>query len=347
MARNQSALVNWSQYAGLRCFAGLLQCFNPEENLRTATAIARLYQIAAAKRCRRAIRNIELSFPDWSRDQVYDTAHRSIEHMFRMFMVDAISMPRLITPHSWHQYIRFGQMEEALDVLASDQPAVLVTGHCGNWELLGYALSMLGYPMHALARPLDNPILNEWLLNLRQEHGLTVVTKWGATTVVQDQLRRGGKIGFIADQNAGEGGLFVPFFGRLASCYKSMGILAMRYRATIVVGHAHRLGDTRMKYEIGGNDIIRPHEWADQPDPLFYLTARMCRAIENMIRVAPEQYIWIHRRWKSRPKHERDGKPIPERLVEKIRALPWMTEPELDRIIELSNNPPGEAMRGW
>ena len=85
--------------------------------------------------------------------------------------------------------------------------------------------------------------------------------------------------------------------------------------------------------------IITPEDWEGQPDPLFYVTARYNRAIETMIRAAPEQYLWLHRRWKSRPRHEREGRPMPDRLRAKLRALPWMTPSELDRIVALSDNP--------
>lgn len=343
MARPSSRLVEWSQYAALRAFVGTLQCLSPEENLRTATVVGQLYARANPKRLRRAIRNIELSFPEMSRDEVESIARRSIEHMFRLFMVDAIMMPQIITPDRWMHHVRFAQMEEGLAALSRADPAILISGHCGNWELLGFLLSTLGFRVHALARPLDNRLANDWLMGVREARGLRIITKWGATSYVQRLLRRGEKVAFVADQNAGDGGLFVPFFGRLASCYKSMAMLAIRYNATVVAGTAQRLVDHRMQYEVTGNDVIRPDEWQAEADPLFYLTARITRSIEIMVRQSPEQYLWVHRRWKSRPRFEREGRPIPARLVRKLAALPWMTDRELDRIVALANNPPGEA----
>jgi KDO2-lipid IV(A) lauroyltransferase len=192
-------------------------------------------------------------------------------------------------------------------------------------------MAAIGYPFVALARPLDNPLINRWLLGLREVRGMKIVTKWGATPILQDTLRDGGRVGFIADQNAGDQGLFVPFFGRLASSYKSIGLLAMRYNVPIIAGYARRLGD-HFQYEVAYTDFIKPHEWAGQPDPLFYITARYSRAIEQMVRLAPEQYLWMHRRWKSRPKHEREGKPMPKRLIAKLEQLPWMTQHELQRL---------------
>jgi KDO2-lipid IV(A) lauroyltransferase len=220
-----------------------------------------------------------------------------------------------------------GNVGKAMKHIMGDKPCIFVTGHIGNWEILGYALALIGFEMTALARPLDNRFLNDWLLGVRQKTGLKVITKWGATDEIQKVIEAGGKIGFIADQNAGPDGLFVPFFSRLASTYKSIPLLAMRYELPIVCGYARRLDGT-FRYEVRVNDVIEPADWADADDPMLYVGARFNRAIEWMVRESPEQYLWVHRRWNSRPKHEREGKGLPERLARRIAALPWMT-PEL------------------
>src|SRR5690606_15442719 len=130
-----------------------------------------------------------------------DIARRSMQHMFQLMMVESIMSPRLITPETWTRYIRLGDLGPVLDLLVRGEPAIFITGHCGNWELLGTVLAAIGYPMVALARPLDNPLINRWLLDIRQTHGMKIVTKWGATPILQDTLRDGGRVAFIADQN--------------------------------------------------------------------------------------------------------------------------------------------------
>jgi KDO2-lipid IV(A) lauroyltransferase len=104
----------------------------------------------------------------------------------------------------------------------------------------------------------------------------------------------------------------------------------------IVAGAAKRVDD-RFLYQLHFADLIRPHEWADQPDPLFYITARYTRAIEMMVRNAPDQYLWIHRRWKSRPRFIREGQSMPGKLIAKLEQLPWMTQVELDWIVSEAN----------
>lgn len=291
------------------------------------------------KRRERAVGNISNCFPHLDSDRVHEIAERSAQHMFQLFIVDAVAGPRLVTPASWPRYIELGRIGSTLDRFRPGQPLMLVTGHCGNWELLGLFLTTLGYDFTALARPLDNPLINDWALNMRQARGMRVITKWGATEILPELLERGGRVGFIADQNAGDQGLFVPFFGRLASTYKSIGLLALRYDVPIITGIMRRKPN-QLRYVLDIEDIIDPEDWVDQPDPLFYISCRYSRAIEFMIRRNPEQYLWMHRRWKSRPKFEREGKPFPRRLRQKLEALPWMMPDELHRIIDQSMNPP-------
>ncbi len=329
-------LVNWTQYLALRSVAGFIQCFDVNQNLQTAASVGSLFCRLNPKRRKRAEQNVARSFPEWSAERVRETVERSMQHMFQLFMVESLVTPRLIAPSTWNRYVRIRDVEPLLDMLVRGEPGIFITGHCGNWELIGSVMGAIGYPMVALARPIDNPLINSWLLKIREARGMKILTKWGATPILQETLTAGGRLGFIADQNAGDQGVFVPFFGRLASSYKSISLLAMRYKVPIIAGHAMRLNN-RFEYELRYVDMIRPEDWADQPDPLYYIAARYNRAIEQMIRDAPEQYLWLHRRWKSRPKHEREGQPMPKRLIAKLEQLPWMTQAELDRIIANSN----------
>ncbi len=324
--------IELTQYAAARTVAALFSPFNPEQNLAVARLFGSIYARAGAKRRARAVGNVRRAFPDLAPETQWQMVDESIGHMFGIFMVDAFSMPRVIGRENWHERVQIGNVGRAMEHLTSEKPCLFVTGHIGNWEILGYVLALVGFKMSALARPLDNRFLNDWLLGVRQRTGLRVVTKWGATDEVQKIIESGGKVGFIADQNAGSDGLFVPFFSRLASTYKSIPLLALRYEIPIVCGYARRV-DGQFRYELRLTDVIEPGDWKDADDPVMYIGARYNRAIERMIRESPEQYLWVHRRWNSRPKHEREGTEMPTRLVRKLEALPWMT-PEL--LVELA-----------
>jgi KDO2-lipid IV(A) lauroyltransferase len=302
------------------------------------------------KRLYRAIENIQWCFPEWDSETVHRHALEGYRHLFSL-AAEASIVPRVITEQGYAEYVTISEISKGLRHMLSGRPCLLLTGHCGNWELLGYTLAVLGFPIHALYRPLDMKPLDKWVQETRRRRGLDLVDKFGAASALPALIENGETVAFIADQNAGDGGLFVPFFNRLASAYKTIGLLALRYDLPIVCGHARRLsgigngdgvsgGATHdaqvFRYVIDIPEVIEPEDWKDQPDPLFYITARYRRALEGMIRRAPEQYLWMHRAWKSRPVHERKGNPMPARLREKIAALPWITDEDLARIEERS-----------
>ncbi len=337
MARNRPSWQYWAEYLGVRTVAGALQTFDENQNLRLARSLGSLFHQSNRKRRERAETNIRLSFPDWSEQHIAATARASMQHMFELFLVDSLVMTRKITPGSWPRYTAVHpDTEPFIGRLLNDEPMLMITGHCGNWELLGHFIAMMGHSITALARPLDNPLLNKWLLDIREQRGMRILTKYGSTPVLREIARKGGRLGFIADQNAGDRGMFVPFFGRLASSYKSIGLLAMRYKLPIVAGIGARI-DHKFRYNLHMLDMIDPHEWQGHDDPLYYITARYNYALEKMITLYPSQYLWLHRRWKSRPRHERLGKPMPRRMIDKLYSLPWLSDAEIERIVDHSN----------
>ncbi len=335
MAR-RTPLRNLAEYLPARVLAACIQCFPARSNLESFGFFGRCYATLNRRHRRRAEANLESCFPELDRHEVRRIATASIEHLFQLAAVDSILMGQYITPTTWPDHLCVKPARDSIGLLTSDQPLLLLTGHLGNWELLGYGLSVAGYPLHALARPLDNPYLNQWLLSIREAWGLKVLTKWGAAPQMQRILENRGRLGFIADQNAGDQGVFVPFFGRLASAYKSIGLLALKYEIPIIVAMARRRR-VDIDYEVLVSDIILPDEWKDHEDPLYYVTARYTRGLEDLVRAHPEQYLWIHRRWKSRPKHVRQGKPMPPRLRSHIESLPWLSPDECGAIIERSD----------
>jgi KDO2-lipid IV(A) lauroyltransferase len=256
----------------------------------------------------RAEGHIRMAFPDLPPSRVSAIAKASMQQL-AMLAVEVLFSPRRVTQWNWACHIRLGRLDEALRILLGRKGCIMLTGHYGNWEMLGYALATLGFDIVAVMRPLDNEFLNHYLLDRRERSGLKLLYKKGATRAAGDVIDSGGALCFIADQNAGSKGLFVDFFGRKASTYKSIGLLAMEHQVPIIVGCARRTSPVRFEYEICVNRVIYPREWQDRPEPLIWITSEYSRAMEDFIRLAPEQYLWIHRRWKSRPKNEDSADP--------------------------------------
>ncbi len=293
------------------------------------------------KRLARATANLRVAFPEWDDDRIRRTALDCYGHLF-VLGVELINAPRMLTDDTWSRHLQLGEIAPAVRSLIEAGPCILITGHCGNWELMGYTIALLGFPMHALYRPLDLAPMDRWVRDTRARRGLTLIDKFGALRQLPALVAGGAPVGFVADQNGGDRGVFVPFFNRLASTYKSIGLLALQFNATVVCGGARRvpmhkrLNKTGLGYQIEITDVFGPADWSSHPDPLFYLTARYRRAIELQVRRAPEQYLWMHRIWRSRPRHERMNRPFPGAFVEKLRSLPWVTEADIEAIKEHS-----------
>jgi KDO2-lipid IV(A) lauroyltransferase len=295
-------LLDRLQYVGLRLVDMALHCFPVGMNLRTAKVLGDIMYAVDRKHRERAMANLRRSFPEKSDRQLQKLARRSMQQLFMLF-VEVLFSTRLIHFNTWHRYVDIKNFQDVVRLLTREKGLILLTGHYGNWEILGYVLATFGFETTSVARPLDNPYVNEWLLGVRERQGQRIVDKKGATTELTPLLERGGAVGFIADQNAGPKGLFVDFFGRKASTYKSIGLLAMQFEVPVVIGYARRKG-TDFHFDVGVQDIIYPADWKDQDDPLRYITQRYSKGIEDFVRADPGQYLWVHRRWKTRPKGE-------------------------------------------
>ncbi len=361
------AVLHGPVFAGVRAVAGLTQVCGLENSSRVLHRLATGYALSplGRKRLLKAQESIAWCFPQFDEARVHETAVASFRHLFSL-AAELTWTPRFITADAYPYHIEMGGLAPALNRLIKGGPTVLVTGHCGNWELLGTVLALLGFPVHAVYRPLDMKPLDEWMYRTRSAKGMTLVNKFGAANEFDEIMHAGKPLAFIADQNAGDRGVFVPFFNRLASSYKAIALLAMRHNANVICGHAQRLSPAEcagrsdvspsFRYRLTAYDVITPDDWEGRSDPAFYITARYRRAIESMVRAAPEQYLWMHRAWKSRPPHERaddggaggsDGSgpaaEFPKRVRAKLEELPWMTQGDLEVIIERSKRDAAEA----
>ena len=286
---------------GVRLAIAIMQIFPIDWNLRTARLLARLWILIMPRHRDRAIQHLTASFGrTLSPDEIARLAVRSLEGVV-MFAVEVMCLPRLITRSTWSRHVTVVNFQDVVRLVIEGRGLIMVTGHFGSFELIGHVLASFKFPVAAVMRPLDNVYLNRFLVSARKMNGLTLFDKKGVMANAESFIENGGLLGFIGDQDAGRKGLFVEFFGRPASTYKSIGLLALRLKRPIVVGYARRYGH-RAQYEVGVQRIIRPEEWENKDDPLRWVTQEYTSAIEAMVRRNPGQYLWIHRRWKSRPR---------------------------------------------
>lgn len=300
----RTAVSQFAIYSLVRCWAALMNCFPIEANLRTARMMGRIWWYTRAQNRERAMEHIRLALGDrYDEATLQRIARRSFEHFTRVYLVEAMMMPKILNEWTWNRVVTFDQIATGLRQLLCHQGLIMITAHFGNYELLGYTLAKLGFPLTVIMRPLDNPLLNAFVVRTRAASGLELVDKAGAAARSQEVLRAGGTLCFISDQDAGRKGVFSNFFGRKASWYKSIALLAMQHRVPILVGAAVRTSEG-FHYRIELERAIHPAEWDAVENPVQWITDQYSAALERAIRRHPEQYLWIHRRWKSRPKEE-------------------------------------------
>lgn len=255
--------------------------------------------------------------PEASDATIDDHIRRMWVHLFRVTL-EIIQLPRKLRDNSILDVVQYGPGRAAgWAAFNSGRPVMLVGGHFGNWEIANSVFGLYGVPMGVIARDLDNPYLHAWFQRFREQTGHRMFSKDGASEQMLPLLARGGHVALLCDQDAGTRGLFVDFFGKPASTFKSIALAALEYRALICVGGAIRLPDNfhredtvgppGPRFELICEEVIDP-EAINHPDPVRELTRRYTAALERLVRRAPEQYFWVHRRWKTDPQKRRGAR---------------------------------------
>ena len=188
-------------------------------------------------------------------------------------------------------------------VAASGRGVIIMTGHVGNWELTGYALAGAGLPLSSLYRPPENPLLDARLKRVREACGMEVREKLDSALWAMRVLKSGRALGLLMDQDGGAGGVFVPFFGELASTLPAAARLARRTGAAIFPVTSARLPGGRRHILRVFPEVVGARTGDEERDVLV-TTRRCCAALERAILDRPAQWLWRHRRWQTRPRPE-------------------------------------------
>lgn len=247
---------------------------------------------------KRTLSNLQIAFPDRSQDALRSLAHEAYDFMGRV-MYEFI----------WSGRVPKDELVAKIDFepqgLAAFQRAytagkgiVFITGHLGNWEILSHALVLQGFKLNAYAAVLANDFAHRRVEKLRTRFG----ARFHAPRMVTSPdllraLKRGEVAGFVADQNAGSRGLFVPYLGQLASTHKGPASYAAISGSPVFFGVCLAKPDGSFRVELID---LGPGPKKD-PDSILNFTARWVSLLEKYIRKYPEQYFWMHHRWKSRP----------------------------------------------
>jgi KDO2-lipid IV(A) lauroyltransferase len=251
-----------------------------------------------ARRRRIALGNLARAYPELPAAERRRLARRASQHLG----MTLVELPRLLAAplESTLARIRLDGVEHLHAAMRAHGRALMLTAHLGNWEILCATHRLTDYGLSVVVRPLDAPWLDAVAARLRRRSGVEVIDKRGALRPVLEALRRGRLVGILMDQNAARReSVFVDFFGRPASTSRSIAVLAVRTGAPIVPTFAHRNPDGSHRVVI--RPALPPPTSNDPEAAVVELTARCTAEIERAIRETPEQWLWSHDRWRTRP----------------------------------------------
>ena len=230
-----------------------------------------------------------------------------------MGAIETLLIPRMMSRGDLDRIVQLENFHLLDDALAKGKGAIVVLAHMGNWEVSGLAVSRKGYDLSSIARPIENPFLDAYVNRLRRSTGQEIIPKQRAVRSMAESLKSNKILAILADQNARKNGVFVPFFGRPASTVRSPALMALKYGAPIFAVNLFRSG--RNEYRVVMTPEIPIPKSGDREKVIEKITADVTARLEGFIREHPEQWMWLHARWKTKPANGMSGSESEEEVA--------------------------------
>ncbi len=295
MAKQRSAFRNRAEAAAF----ALVACGTRALPRAQAEALGRrlglLFRRLSRRRRELVESNLSRALPDASPEELRRLAHGVFAHFGGLVfdLVASIVEP----PESILGRVEVVGLERARRAYSSRRGAFFLTSHLGNWEMAAIVTSLLDMPLKVVGRPLDNPLLEKHLRSFREQGGNTVVHKATAAREMLRVLRSGGAVGILMDQHVRPpDAIASPFFGRPAATTTAVARLADRTDALILPVTCLRTGPGQYRLEY--HEVVDPRNLSLAERETATFTARLNGIIESLIRLAPEQWLWLHNRWR-------------------------------------------------
>jgi KDO2-lipid IV(A) lauroyltransferase len=249
-----------------------------------------------------ALRNLEMAMPELTTDQRRQIVRETWRNLGRM-LSEFAKFPAY-TRENVSRVITYDGFENYAEAVRRGHGVLFLTGHLGAWELGAFAQSVYGYPLHVVIRALDNPYLNELVNRRRTLAGNRIIEKRDYARSILEALRNNEVVGILMDQNSSpQEGVFVDFFGIPACTSVGLARLALRTDAAVVPAFA--FWDPALnRYRLYFDPPLELIRTGDPERDIVANTQLLTRTLEQHIRRLPGQWLWIHRRWKTRPPGE-------------------------------------------
>lgn len=297
-------LVSTLEYATLRLLLSGLGILPRAGAVSAGRAIGQIVYYLATSLRRTGEQNLKIAFPDMRKPERTRLLRGSFDNLGRL-LGEFSQLPRA-TPERLRELIEYDEVGLAhlREAEKAKRGVIFLTGHIGSWELLSFGWSALEYPISFLVRPIDNARIDEMIRSIRTRYGNQPIDKKGAARQALKVLREGGTLGILSDLNSHpHEGVFVPFFGQLACTTAGIATLALKTDA-IVIPTCAVWDKQKRRYFFHGDPPVELVRTGDHEKDVELNTARFAAAMERMIRLYPDQWLWIHKRWKTRPPGE-------------------------------------------
>src|SRR5277367_6975322 len=295
-------MTDWLQYIAAVTIVKFLGAL-PRPVARAVSATVASACFAVLPKPRKIVDfNLRLAFPEWDDHKRREVTRKMVRNLGWM-AAEFARLPKY-TKENIEQFVILDGHENFLAGQQRGKGVLYLTGHIGAWELSSFAHALCGYPLHYMARPLDNKRLDALVNQYRCSSGNLPIFKNESARVMLKILKDSGTVGILADQNTLPAeGVFVDFFGKLACTTTGLARVALHTGAAVVPGYAY-WDETIQKYRLRFDPPVELIQTGDTERDVFENTQRFAKVIEEIIRKHPDQWVWVHKRWKTRPKGE-------------------------------------------
>jgi len=295
-------MKDWLEYAAVWLLLKGLGFLPRPLARRLAARVAGILYALSPKLRKTAETNLRIAFPEWIKAQ-RDAVIRGMVRNLGWMAAEFARFPKY-SREDIEEIVVLDGNENFVDGQKQGKGVLILTGHIGAWELSSFAHALFGYPLHFMARPLDNQRIDALVHSYRCSSGNRAIFKNESARVMLKILKDAGTIGVLADQNTMLGeAVFVDFFGKSASTTTGIARVALHTDAAVVPGYAvwdESIGKYRLRFE-PAMELIRT---GDAERDIRENTQRFTKVIEDIIRKYPDQWVWVHGRWSVRPKGE-------------------------------------------
>ncbi|MBS1797497.1 MAG: lysophospholipid acyltransferase family protein [Acidobacteria bacterium] len=303
MPKKRSNLQNKSELLAVRALLGAIGALPLETSMRFGKAVGRLLARRFPRLVKTARRNLEIAYPEMPENERARIASGTFESLGRH--LGFVAHFKKFKHEDIRDLVEVVGKEHFDEAYARGRGVLFFTGHFGSWEVFNLLPPAFGYGMNILVRRLDNPLVENYVDAMRTRFGSVTLDKTRAARTMFRVLEKGELLGILADLNVQEKeGVFVDFFGVPASTTVSIAKLALRTGAAVLPAFAV-WEEEKKKYVVYLEPAIEYRENDNSPENIRELTQQITATVEKYVRRYPDQWLWIHKRWNTRPPGEK------------------------------------------